>query len=189
MKKILILIYGILLLAGCGKTESTQKQPIAQEVKISHKVAEGEVVRYYTFVTNAPYKIEFSISHKEMLAAESLLKAIDQESLENNSGRLFALNQNDRNFLPQYWQCIYHSMYQLNNHLIQRLAETFLRIQREQQLNHLQLAYAIIRFVQYMQYYIPPGIGIYSPARVLMEFGKGKEGPPPADANYGWHGA
>jgi hypothetical protein len=192
MKKIAFAICFLLFSHGCLKIEFTgQKPPEKEQKTVQQTVAEPSEgsARYFTFTTNAPYRIDFSISESDIAAAEALLKAIDREGLENSEGRLFALDRNDRNFLLSYWQCIYHSMYRLNKPIISRLADVFKRIKQEQNLNDLQLAYVIVRFVQSMQYYIPPGIGIYSPARVLLELGKGKEGPPPAERTSGWHGA
>ncbi len=180
------------LLGGCTKIEFTQKPTetkTSQQVSIPQTETSAENMRHYTFSTDTPYRIDFALSRSDIESAEALLKAIDREGLENNEGRLFSLDRNDRNFLPSYWQCIYHSMYRLNQPVIVRLAEVFKRIKQEQNLNDLQLAYVISRFVQSMKYYVPPGIGIYSPARVLLEYGKGNEGPPPAAMTNGWHGA
>lgn len=180
------------LLNGCVKIEFTQKQPETKtppQESVPPAEHTGESMRHYTFTTNTPYRIDFAVSETDIAAAEALLKQIDQEGLENNEGRLFALNRGERNFLLSYWKCIYHCMYRLNRPVVARLADVFKRIKREQNLNDIQLAYTIARFVQSMQYYIPPGIGIYSPARVLLESGKGQEGPPPPDRNNGWHGA
>ncbi len=180
------------LLGGCIKIEFTQKQPetkIPQQVNIPQTDTHAESIRYYTFSTDSPYRIDFSVSEADITSAEALLKEIDRESLVNSEGRLFALDRTDRNFLLSYWKCIYHSMYRLNRPVISRLADVFKRIKQEQNLNDIQLVYVIARFVQSMHYYIPPGIGIYSPARVLLERGKGQEGPPPPDRTNGWHGA
>lgn len=192
MKKTVFVSIFLALLGGCIKIEFTHKQPetkIPQQVNVPQTETRAGGMRYYTFTTDTPYRIDFAISDSDIASAEALLKEIDREGLENNEGRLFSIDRSDRNFLLSYWKCIYNCMYRLNRPVVSRLADVFKRIKQEQNLNDLQLAYVIARFVQSMQYYIPPGIGIYSPARMLLEHGKGKEGQPPPERTIGWHGA
>jgi hypothetical protein len=179
-------------LAGCGKVEKPPYVPPEKDAEkstaYSVEGADGQP-RYYTFTTDRPYRIEFRVQQTDVKAAESLLKEIDRESLANNDGRMFGLTRADNNFLQRYWECIYHGMYRHNRPVIARLADVFKRIKSENNLNDMQTIYAIARFVQFMQYYIPPGIGIYSPARVLLENGKGSGGQPPPGNETGWNGA
>jgi hypothetical protein len=187
-----MLMCASLHLAGCGKLEKTPVPPPEKDAvksTVVNDAASGGHLRYYTFTTDRPYRIEFHVKQSDVAAAESLLKNIDRESLENNDGRMFGLNRTDNNFLLRYWECIYHGMYRHNRPAIARLADVFKRIKTEQGLNDKQVIYTIARFVQFMQYYIPPGIGIYSPARVLMEKGKGSGEQPPPGNETGWNGA
>lgn len=186
------LLAASLLITGCIKFES--KAPAAGDASapktssFSDGTAGGEA-RYYTFSTDRPYRIEFRIARSDVHAAESLLKEIDRESIANSEGRLFGIDRADKDFLLLYWQCIYNSMQRQNKDTVARLAVVFRKIKSENGLNDIQTIYAIARFVQFMQYYIPPGIGIYSPARVLLERGKGSDGEPPLGQASGWHGA
>ena len=189
---IAVLLCASMHLAGCRKLEKTPVPPPEQEAVKSTVVSDAGTdgqARYYTFTTDRPCRIEFRVTQSDVAAAESLLKSIDRESLANNDGRMFGLTRTDNNFLLRYWECIYHGMYRQNRPAIARLADVFKRIKSEQGLNDMQTIYAIARFVQFMQYYIPPGIGIYSPARVLMERGKGSVGQPPSGNETGWNGA
>jgi len=177
---------------GCFKIElpSTEKKPpdAPAPALVSDGSSEGSP-RYYTFSTDRPYLLEFRIRRSDIEAAEALLKEIDREGLQNAEGRAFGLNRGDGNFLLSYWQCIYHAMQLSNRPVISRLADAFRRMKSDNGLNDIQTVYAVARFVQFMQYYIPPGIGIYSPARVLLERGKGGPGEPPRGSAAGWHGA
>ena len=177
---------------SCIKIESPKPPP--DDIQPPHQTlqqsddGDGEL-RYYTFNTDRPYSIQFRIRQSDVQAAEALLKEIDKEGLRNEQGNIFGIDRQSGDFLVLYWQCIYNGMYQSNRSVITRLAEVFRQIKTENNLNDLQLIYVIARFVQHMKYYIPPGIGIYSPARVLLETGKGGRNAPPGGHSSGWHGA
>ncbi len=150
--------------------------------------SEGEI-RHYTFTAPGNYRISFSILRADVDAAEAILKELDREENAGYPGARYGLSRREKQFLVAYWQRIYHEMYSVNRPLIQRLAAVFRRIQHEQRLNEIQLAVIIVRFVQYLQYDLPPGIGIYSPARTLFENGKAGDGEPPPDSHEGWNGS
>ncbi|HPA71173.1 MAG TPA: hypothetical protein PKY31_02825 [Spirochaetota bacterium] len=182
----------VLTASGCKKLEKPAVTPGGGDAAATSvfrgESGEGEA-RYYTFSTDRPYRIEFSVSRADFQAAEALLKEIDRESIANSDGRMFGIDRTDKDFLLLYWQCIYNSMQRQSRDVIERLAGVFRKIKTDNGLNDMQTIYAIARFVQFMQYYIPPGIGIYSPARVLLEPGKGTPGEPPQGNATGWHGA
>ncbi len=188
----LVAISIIASLWGCIKIEITSAGKKPEDVKplttMKDDAAEG-IPRYFTFSTDRPYRLECRILQSDFEAAEALLKEIDREGLQNREGHAFGLDRGDGNFLFSYWKCIYHAMQKTSRPVISRLADVFRRLKSENGLNDLQTAYAVVRFVQFMQYYIPPGIGIYSPGRVLLERGKGGPGEPPPGSASGWHGA
>ncbi len=179
--------------AGCFKisfdTGGRKPAPAPQSRTVAlSEPGEGEA-RHYTFTAAGNYRISFSIPRSDVESAEAILKELDREESTGSIGARYGLSRRDKQFLVLYWQRIYHEMYSANRPLIQRLAAVFKRIQREQRLNDIQLATIIVRFVQYLQYELPPGIGIYSPARTLFERGKAGAAEPPADANEGWNGS
>ncbi len=179
--------------AGCGRISfdtgsKKPDQPAPDRIVTMHEQGEGET-RYYTFTAAGSYRISFSIPRSDVEAAEAILKELDREENSGSPGARYGLSRREKQFLVLYWQRIYHEMYAANRPLIRRLASVFRRIQQEQRLNDIQLATIIVRFVQYLQYELPPGIGIYSPARTLFEKGKGGDGEPPAGSNEGWNGS
>ena len=187
-----VVIAAHILFYSCVKIDSTPPPPgdtqPAQQTVYQTDDDDGEL-RYYTFNTDRPFSIQFRIKHSDVQVAEALLKEIDREGLRNEQGNMFGIDRQSGDFLVLYWQCIYNGMYQSNRSVITRLAAVFRQIREENNLNDLQTIYVIARFVQHMKYYIPPGIGIYSPARVLLENGKGSLEAPPPGHSSGWHGA
>lgn len=179
--------------AGCLKIDfsfqagTSKSGPDQSTVRIDSP-GEGEI-RHFTFTADRPYRISFPVLRADVEAAEALLKAIDIESLYGQTGLRYGLDRSDGNFLVLYWKRIYHDMYSLHRPLVSRLAQVFRRLKEQNGLNDIAFANVLVSFVQQMRYDIPPGVGIYSPARVLLETGRGTASAPDDSQATGWNGA
>ena len=169
--------------------DTAKKTADTSGVTASAPYIEGGETRTFTFPADRQYTITFSIPLREIASAEKLLKAIDNESNRGLQGTIHGIDGKNKDFLPIYWHRIYHDMYALSRPLMQRLAALFRQIKEQQGLTDMQFLYVLVRFVQHMQYEIPPGIGIYSPARVLYEPGKGADVDAATQQNLGWNGS
>ncbi len=187
----LLLCLALLCVQACVREEVAETPPAAREVvdeRDAGSITDGEE-RTYTFIVDRPYRIEFSVSRKEMDAAERVLKEIDLESISGKTGETFGLNRNDPDFSLLYWRGIYNRVYNRSRGTVERLAGVIGRIRREQGLNDVQTVYLIARFVQFMKYDLPPGVGIYSPVRTLYEQGKAAVAGTGEQRPDGWNGA
>ncbi|MBN1532937.1 MAG: hypothetical protein JXA20_09765 [Spirochaetes bacterium] len=182
-----------ILAAACLRSDPTGGTvlPVAPQEDREARFHDGadSGTRYYTFLVDRPYRIEFQVDKADVDAAERLLKEIDLEAATGSQGGMFGLHRGDADFNLRYWRAIYNRVYQRSRGTVERLAGIFRRIKSENGLNDQQTMYVIARFVQFMKYDLPPGVGIYSPVRTLYEPGKGTFTEPPGGRGSGWHGA
>ena len=193
-----VLLCACLLITQCLKLDYTSEVKEPEDTKkttgkkhdtVTASSIEEGTTRTFTFPADRQYTIKFSIPLQEIASAEKLLKAIDNESGKGMQGTIHGIDRKHKDFLPIYWQRIYHDMYALSRPIMRRLAALFRQIKEQQGLNDMQLLNVLVRFVQHMQYEIPPGVGIYSPARVLFEPGKGALPDAAIHQNLGWNGS
>lgn len=145
---------------------------------------QGEI-RYYTFSLTAPWLIRFNVNWEAAENAEQSLLRLTSTPLST-----YGLTGRESNLQLRIWQIIYRKAYQEAKPVMKRLAAIFQQIRRENRYNDAQMAYLVLRFIQFIPYRRPGGkFDFFTPARTLADYGTGSSAIPPRGYRKGWNGA
>ncbi len=112
----------------------------------------GRKPRYFTFNYGRKWRIKYNVSADAVKRAETILRNMARRKLTD-----FGLRGDESNLQLRIWHKIYNEIYRMSVSPLKNLVKIFKKIKREHNMNHVQISYLLLRFVQFMKYFRPGG--------------------------------